>query len=154
MVPRPGGVGVSAATRQRLPAAGTAEPRSNGRAPARGSPAPPGSRRLELPAPRARLKMTGQRPRVRKEQSELGGGCGEHFIDPREPPPVTSRLSWVEAGGYYPKTQLIREEVGIEPCYLLTRRESFPLVLCSKLECSIYIYIYPGDEVPKFHVRT
>lgn len=95
---------------------GTAKQRASTGA---GKPSPPGSGRLERPAPRAWLGMSGRRPRVRRERSERDPGSGKHLLLYR-PAGATARdvtaLPWVEAGGYYPKTQLTREEVGIESC--------------------------------------
>lgn len=95
---------------------GTAEQRASTGA---GKPSPPGSGRLERPAPRAWLGMSGRRPRVRRKRSEPDRGCGEHLLLYR-PAGATARdvtaRPWVETGGHYPKTQLTREEVGIEPC--------------------------------------
>lgn len=94
---------------------GTAEQRASTGA---GKPSPPGSGRLERPALRARLRMSGRRPR--SEASKAGGTEGAVstccFIDRPEPPPVTSRPGpgWRRVVTT-PKSQLTREEVGIEP---------------------------------------
>lgn len=92
---------------------GTAEQRASTGA---GKPSPPGSGRLERPAPRAPLEMSGRRPRVRRERSERDPGCGEHLLLYR-PAGANARdvTDLGGGGGYYPKTQLTREEVGIQP---------------------------------------
>lgn len=148
-----GGVLIGSAGRRRRGLCGntTAAPggRNSGTAKQRastgaGKPSPPGSGRLELPAPRARLKMTGRRPRVRKEQSELGGECSEHLLLYRPAGATAREVTPLLGGGGRLLPQNSADPGGSGDRALLTRRETFPLVLCSKLECSIYIYWQTG----------
>lgn len=139
MVPRAGGVRVSAATRRLgLWAAGSAGTRSSGQALAQGCPARrapgggSGQRLLLSSGCRGGVRVSGGRG-----ASRLRVRCSEHLLLYR-PAGATARdvtgRQWVEeAGGYYPRTgqtDSSQEEVGMEPCQC---RDKFSHS-CSKLE--------------------
>lgn len=112
-----------------------------------GRPSPPGSGRWERPAPRARLGMSGRRPRGRRERSERTEGAVSTcccFIGPREPPPVTSRAGrgWRRQEVTTPKPgrqTAARRKWESEPC----QRGEKLSHSCSKL------VLYLGADSPK-----
>lgn len=135
LVPPAGSVSVSAATRQRLRAAGAAERRSSGRAPAQGSPA----RRAPDGWSGQRLRLGwrcpgGGRGSEGSEASGIQGAASTCCF--YRPAGATARdvtdQPWVEAGGYYSKNPA--DAGGSGDRALITRGETFPLALCFKSE--------------------